>query len=151
MKEICYIGHVLCESGLKPDPEKVRAIQNMPSPEDKAALQRFTGFLQYRSKFIPELSNLSTALRKSERNVEWQWRSEQQQSFDKLKVLVSQATVLSYYNVRKPVTLSVDASCKGLSAVLLQDGHPIAYGSKVLTDCQKRYAQIEKELLAIVF
>ncbi len=123
----------------------------MPVPEDKAALQRFTGLLQYLSKFIPNLSDLSAPLRKLERNVEWQWGSEQQQSFEKLKVLVSQAPVLKYYDVSKPVTLSVDASSEGLGAVLLQDGQPVAYGSRALTDCQKRYAQIEKEMLAIVY
>ncbi|RVE62485.1 hypothetical protein OJAV_G00157530 [Oryzias javanicus] len=151
MTEITYIGHVLSEKGLKPDPEKVRAIQNMPAPEDKAALQRFTGLLQYLSKFIPNLSDISAPLRKLEGNMEWHWGAEQQQSFDKLKALVSQAPVLKYYDVNKPVTLSVDASSEGLGAVLLQEGQPVAYGSRALTDCQKRYAQIEKELLAIVF
>lgn len=48
------------------------------------------------------------------------------------------------------MTLSVDASSEGQGAVILQEGHPLAYGSRALTDCQKRYAQIEKELLAIV-
>lgn len=64
MTGISYIGHVLSERGLKPDPEKVRAIQNMPVPEDQAALQRSTGLLQYLSKFIPNLSDLSAPLRK---------------------------------------------------------------------------------------
>ena len=50
-----------------------------------------------------------------------------------------------------PTKLSVDASFKGLGAVLLQDGHPVAYASKALTDSQQNYAQIEKEILAVVF
>lgn len=141
---------MVSEKGLKPDPEKIRAIQDMLAPEDKPALQRFTGLLQYPSKFIPNLSELSAHLRKLEGNVEWHWGTEQQQSFDKLKALVSQAPVLKYYDVGKPVTLSVDASSEGLEAVLLQEGQPVAYGSRALTDCQKLYAQIEKQLLAIV-
>ena len=52
--------------------------------------------------------------------------------------------------MNKPVKLSVDASQSGLGAVLLKDNQPVAYVSKVLTDCQKGYAQIEKETLAIV-
>lgn len=52
---------------------KIRAIQDMPAPEDKAVLQRFTGLLQYLSKFIPNLSDVSAPLRKLEGNVEWQW------------------------------------------------------------------------------
>ena len=53
--------------------------------------------------------------------------------------------------MNKPVKLSVDASQSGLGAVLLQEDQPIAYASKSLTECQKGYAQIEKETLAIVF
>lgn len=58
--------------------------------------------------------------------------------------------MLKFYDVSQPVTLSVDASSEGLGAVILQEGQPVAYGSRALTDCEKNYAQIEKELLAIV-
>lgn len=70
---------------------------------------------------------------------------------DKLKFRVNQAPVVKYNDVDKPVILSVDASSEGLEAVLLQEGHQVAYNSRALTDCKKHYAQIEKELLAIVF
>ena len=64
---------------------------------------------------------------------------------------MSQAPVLRYFDVNKDITLSVDASSEGLGVVLIQEGQPVAFGSRALTDCQKRYAQIEKELLAIVY
>ena len=60
-------------------------------------------------------------------------------------------TVLIIYDVNKPVTISGDGISKGLGVVLLQDGHPIGYGSRALTETQKRYAQIEREMLAIVY
>ena len=59
--------------------------------------------------------------------------------------------VLQYYDINKPVTLSVDASKSGLGAVHLQNGLPVAYASKALTESEIRYAQIEKEALAIAF
>ena len=59
--------------------------------------------------------------------------------------------MLQYWHIDRPVTLSVDASSKGLGAVLIQDDHPIAYASKSLTNTQQQYAQIEKEMLAVVF
>lgn len=102
--------------------------------------------LQYLAKFVPNLSDVSAPLRKLlEGDVAWHWEAEQQKSFEKLKMLVSKAPVLRYFDVKKDITLSVDASSEGLGAVLIQDGQPVAYGSRALTDCQKRYAQIEKE------
>ncbi|KAJ8008834.1 hypothetical protein DPEC_G00082540 [Dallia pectoralis] len=76
---------------------------------------------------------------------------EHQQAFDRLKSCLSSAPVLSYYDVRKPVTLTCDASCYGLGAACLQEERPVAYASRTLTDTETRYAQIEKELLAVVF
>ena len=77
--------------------------------------------------------------------------NEQEKGFKVLKKLATEAPVLKYFDPKKPTKLSVDASSTGLGAVLLQEGHPIAYASKALTDTQKNYAQIEKEMLAIVF
>jgi hypothetical protein len=74
-----------------------------------------------------------------------------QAAFEKIKEILSTDRVLRYYDVTKPVILQTDASSKGLGAVLLQDGFPVAYASRTMTTTQERYAQIEKELLAVVF
>ncbi|KAJ8365010.1 hypothetical protein SKAU_G00138410 [Synaphobranchus kaupii] len=58
MTEIKYIGHILSASGLKPDEEKVRAVVQLPPPEDKQELLRFRGMIQYLAKFIPNLSEM---------------------------------------------------------------------------------------------
>jgi len=65
--------------------------------------------------------------------------------------MVSSTPVLGYYDPSKPLTLSVDASSKGLGAVLFQDEKPLAYASRALSPAQQHYAQIEKETLAIVY
>ncbi len=65
--------------------------------------------------------------------------------------VVSSTPVLRYYNLKEDVTLQCDASQSGLGAALQQNGQPVAYASRGLTDTETRYAQIEKELLAIVF
>ena len=106
--------------------------------------------LTYLGKFVPNLSQVAAPLRALlEQNSEWQWCHEHEESFHKLKELAVNAPVLQYF--RPTITLSVDASSKGLGAVLLQDGHPIAYASRALSTTQQRYAQIEKEMLAVVF
>lgn len=81
--------------------------------------------------------------------VQWHWSDEHQKNLDALKTLLTQALVLNYYAINKPLVLSVDAS-SGLGAVMLQNKQPVASAFKPLTKCQKRYAQIEKELLAIL-
>ena len=152
LSEIHYIGHILNKEGLKPDPEKVKAICTMKSPESKEELQRFLGMVTYLGKFIPNLSQAAAPLRTLlESNVEWHWTEHQEASFTALKKLVTEAPVLKFFDPTKPVKISVDASSKGMGAVLLQDEQPIAYASKALTKSQQNYAQIEKEMLAIVF
>lgn len=72
-------------------------------------------------------------------------------ALESLKTALTQAPVLRYYDHKKPLTLQADSSKDGLGACLLQDGQPLCYASRVLTDTEKRYAQIEKQLLATVF
>lgn len=92
----------------------------LPPPENKQALMRFMGMVQYLSKFIPNLSEVSALLRKlMESDIEWHWDDSQVKSFDKMKSLLINAPTLKYYDVQKPVTLSVDASSEGIGAVIL--------------------------------
>ena len=146
------MGHKITSDGLRPDPEKVRAIQEMPVPENRNDLQRFLGMVQYLAKFIPHLSELASPLRMLlKKESSWCWYEQHQKSYDKIKKACGEQPLLRYYDVSKNVTLSLDASMSALGAVCLQEGQPVAYASRALTDCQTKYAQIEKELLAIVF
>lgn len=85
--EISYIGHILSKDGVKPDPKKVDAINKMSTPQNKEALQRFLGIATYVAKFIPNMSQKAAPLRSLlEKDVEWQWEREHEQSFEQLKV-----------------------------------------------------------------
>jgi hypothetical protein len=150
--EVTYLGHKLTGEGVRPDQSKVEAIINMPAPQDKAGVQRLLGMVNYLAKFIPGMSEITAPLRELlKKNVPWHWTEKHQEAFEKIKEILSTNRVLRYYDVTKPVILQTDASSKGLGAVLLQDGFPIAYASRSMTATQVRYAQIEKELLAVVF
>ena len=151
-KEVPFIGHVATDQGLRVDPAKVRAITDMPAPTDKAGVQRLLGLAQYLSKFLPRLSDITKPLRELTQNdIQWFWGENQQDSFDKIKKAVTETPVLRYYSLEKEVVLQCDASSSGLAAALLQGGLPVAYCSRAMTPAETRYAQIEKELLAIVF
>ena len=152
--QVPFIGHVAIAQGLKVDPHKVQAIMKMPppGPEDEAAVQRLLRFVQYLSKFVPHLSELTKPLRElTQKEVEWTWGPVQQKAVDALKKAVTKTPVLRYYNVKEEVTIQCDASQHSLGAALLQNGQPVAYASRALSGTETRYAQIEKELLAILF
>ena len=150
--QVPYMGHILSEKGLEPDPAKLKAIIEMPAPIDKDGMRRFLGLIQYLAKFIPNLSHTDSPLRNLlKTDVEFQWNHEQEKSFQELKRLCAHPPVLAYYDVNKDVQIECDASKDGLGAVLLQDGRVIAYASRALTDAEKRYAQLEKEMLSIVY
>ena len=156
MPELVFLGHSLSKEGIKANKEKVIAIDNMPTPTNKQELQRFLGLVTYFGKFIPNLSSITEVLRKLlEKNVAWHWYEVQQEAVNELKKCLMGKTVLKYFDPKKSVRLSVDASQSGLGAVILQEHEegwaPVAYASRALTSAERSYAQIEKETLAIVF
>ena len=79
------------------------------------------------------------------------WEKPQQEAFDTLKSVITSAPVLGYFNNNKETVLSVDASSTGLGAVIMQEDKPVAFSSKTLTPSEKMYANVERELLAIVW
>ena len=149
--KVKYVGHILTENGLQPDDEKIRAVKDMPTPTSKEEVRRFLGFIQYLSKFIPNLSTVDAPLRELiRREEEFHWDKPQIKSLAHLKELCCQAPVLAYYDPKKASVIQCDASSYALGGVLLQEGRPIAYTSRAMSVTEQRYAQIEKETLAIV-
>ena len=118
----------------------------------KGELQSFLGMVTYLSPFIPLLSSHTATLRGLlKTDVVYSWNATYQVTFDKLKSLVCEDTTLRYFNTKKPVTIQVEASNKGLGATLIQDDGPVTFTSKVLTPTEQRYANNERELLACIF
>lgn len=156
-KEVSFFGHVYTENGIKPDPIKIKDLQNMPTPTSKTELQHFLGFITYLSKFIPEFSQKTAVLRDLlSKDAIFLWEAHHQKAFCALKTEVSENSVLNYYDPNQPVELQCDASLRGIGAALLQPDlqgnmKPVAFASKSLTQTEQRYACIERELLAIVF
>ena len=81
------------------------------------------------------------------------WDQMANSSFQKIKDLIAKtvAQPLRYYDRTKPVVVQANVSRRGLGSCMLQEGEPIAFASISLTDTETRYANIERELLAIVF
>lgn len=152
LSEICYVGHIFNKNGISADKSKVEAIIKMPTPTNVKELQRFMGMINYLGSYIPNLAQETSILRDllKKQNI-WQWLDQHEKQFSRLKSLISQSPVLVHYDIKKPIRMSVDSSKDAIGAVILHGKNPIAYASKSLTKCQENYAQIEKELYAIVF
>ena len=149
--EIPFFGNIISASGLKPDPQKIEAITNMDPSPSLADLQTFLGMVQFLSRFVPQLASLSACLWDlTKKDSEFQWGPEHQLAVDKVKQAVTSANSLKYFDSTKPVTIQVDASTRGLGATLFQDQGPIEYRSKLLTETEARYSNIEREMLAVV-
>ncbi|KAJ8872369.1 hypothetical protein PR048_025973 [Dryococelus australis] len=150
-EQVKFLGHIITSKGKSPDPAKIATIEQIRKPTIIQEVQRFHGMVNYLSKFIPNVSKLSTPLRQLlEKNVAWHWENDQNSAFETLKRCLKFPPVLTNYDYNKPVTLSVDASSHSVSSVLLQENQPIAYAFKALTKVQLNYSQIEKEALAIL-
>ena len=80
MSEVNFMGHLLTNKGLKPDPTKVEAITKMPKPQDVEGVQRLNGFVNYLAGFLPKLSEVMKPIRSlSWKDTSWNWSSEQDQ------------------------------------------------------------------------
>ena len=123
----------------------------MRPPENLHELETILGMVAYVSKFIPGLSSLNAPLRDLKKLADWHWGEKEQAAFDEIKRRLSSDPILKYYDVTKPVTVSVDASMRGLGAAIIQENAVVAYASRSLSETEQRYAQIEKEALAVVF
>jgi hypothetical protein len=156
VQEMVFLGDVISDKGLRPDPCKVRAVKEFPTPTRQEDLQRFLGMVKYLGRFLEDLSkqtyNLRSLLKKG---VRWVWLDVHQREMDNLKNLICSKPILQFYNPDLPIRITTDASIKGLGAVLQQkhgeDWKPVAYASRSITDAESRYATIEKETLAIEF
>ena len=151
-KKIKFYGIICGEEGVQPDPNKISALHNMAPPSTTKELQTFLGLATYMGPFIPSLSSLTAPLRELvKKGNTFEWTPSHQKAFETIKTKISEKTTLAYYDPAKEIVLQVDASMKGLGATLLQEGKPIAFASKALTDTESRYANIERELLAVVY
>ena len=110
------------------------------------------GMHAYITKFVPKLAEYTEPLRSLlKKNSLFQWSSTHTVALDKSKDVVAYLPVSKFCNPNQDIVLQSDASSYGLDACVVQRGGRVAYSSRSLKDCEKNYAQIEKELLAIVF
>lgn len=151
-KEVAFLGHVITPNGIKPNPQKGKAVQEYPLPKTLKEIRSFLGLVGYYRRFIQNFAKILTpftrCLKKNTKiNVD---DPEYVNAFLKCKEILVNAPVLAYPDFDKTFHLTTDASNVAIGGVLSQNNHPIAFYSRTLISAEKNYSTIEKELLSIV-
>lgn len=155
-RKLDFLGHQFTGEGIKPSEAKLAAVRKFREPRSAEETRSFLGLITYLGKYIPDLATTTDPLRQLiKKETKFEWKSEHQQAFEKLKNCLSNESILGYFDPKDRTRIVADASPVGLGAVLVQIGSSgprvIAFASKSLTETEKRYCQTEKEALAIVW
>ena len=157
MQECIYLGHIVGNGQVRPDPKKLAAVEGYPVPKTKKQVRGFLGLTGYYRKFIGNYSTLAMPLSDLTRKAlpdKVCWSSECESAFNTLKKALCKSPVLCNPDFDKRFILQTDASDRGVGAVLSQEDEsgrdrPIAYFSRKLLPRESRYSTVEKECLAI--
>ena len=157
-KAIQFYGQIFTEHGTQPDPARISDLRNAPIPTSIKEVRSLLGMANYSAKYIQDFATLTAPLRElTKKNTPFVWQAAQQKAFENIKLALSEAPVMSYFDTNKETFVTVDASPVGVSAILSQatknsDNYKVvAYASRGLSDTETRYSQTEKEALAIVW
>lgn len=159
--EMRYLGHIITQSGIKPDPELIKSVIEFPRPRRIKDIQSFLGLTGYYRRFIRDYAKIAEPLLKQLRNGQKannhhiQWTQECESAFDSLKKKLTNAPIMNTPNFEAPFILELDACEYGLGAVLTQEyenqKYVIAYASRTLSSPERKYGATEREALAIVW
>ena len=154
-QKFIYLGHLLDATGIRPNPEKVQALQQLAPPQNRLQLMKFLGLINWFKRFIPCLAQFSSCLYPLvSKNSKWMWTPEHQEAFHKLKQSLVNQPMVRFPDFSKTFVLVCDASDYQVGAALLQQHDnqllPVYFYSHVLDTHQKHYSITEKECLSIV-
>jgi hypothetical protein len=148
--EVEYLGHLVGKDGVKVDPKNIEAMQDWPHPKTLKILHGFFGLTGYYRKFVKNYGNIVAPLMDILKKNSFTWTPAAAQSFQTLKMTMCTTLVLALLDFTKNFVLECDASGKGIDAVLMQEGRPLAFTSKKLYERNLGKPICEKEMLAIL-
>ncbi len=155
--KIRFLGHVIGEGTVSPDPEKIQAILSAPDPTSRKDLKSFIGALSWMRKHIANLHDLLDHFRPLlKERTPWIWGQAEKNQMAKVKDAVKKMLPLMMIRPGERMILGCDASSYGLGACLSQvdedeNERPVFFASRMMTDAEIKWAQIDKELLAITW
>lgn len=156
LKEIKFLGYTVSREGVQPDPDRVKAIQEAPLPKNSRGIRRFLGMVNYYRKFIPGIAELTQPLTEVlKKGRRFHLGTEQLRCIKQCQDILTSRPLLAFPDFHRTFRITTDASEIAIGAVLSQNfdegEKPIAYAGRKLTDAERRYSAIERELLAVVW
>ena len=156
MDQIVFMGLLLSKHGVEPTEERVGAVHETKAPTGVAELRSFLGLISFSSRFLPNFTTTAEPLRRLTRqDNEWQWGKEENEAFEALKKQLAKASMMAFYDKDAPTQVVTDASPVGLGAILMQEQQgvkrTVAFAIRSLSNVERRYSQMEKEALAVVW
>jgi hypothetical protein len=148
--EVKYLGHIVGKAGVRVDPKKIEAMQDWPRPKTLKSLHGFLGLTGYYRKFVKNYGKIVAPLTALLKNNYFIWTPAVDQAFQALKEAMCTTHVLVLPDFTKTFVLECDASGRGIGAVLMQDGRPLAFTNKQLSERHLGQSIYEKEMLAIL-
>ena len=155
-KELTWLGYLINQNGVKPMQDKTDAITKLKAPTNTKELKSFLGSIQHLSKFLNNLSKKTDRMRKLlKKDVKWEWTKEINDDFKQLKKEITEAPCLAHFDPKKDNFITTDACNTELGATLWQKENgafrPVAFASRFLNECERKYAINELELLGVLW
>lgn len=157
VQTVTFLGHVISKTGISIDPRRIESITNFPKPTCKNELLQLLGMINYAGKYIPNKSQkLAPLTELLKNNSSFHWDTQQDCALRQIITDLTSAPCLAFFDGSKKIVVSSDASSFGLGAVLMLensngDRDIVAYASRLLSEAERRYAQIEKETLGLTW
>ncbi|XP_052749153.1 uncharacterized protein LOC128200275 [Galleria mellonella] len=153
--EITYLCYVIKSGEIRPNPNKVHALVNIPAPRTASQVRQIIGLASYFRQFIPNFSvTMAPLYPLVQHKGEINWTSEHDAVHQRVVKVLTSAPVLAIFDPDRETELHTDASSQGYGAILIQRidkaPHVVEYFSRRTTDIESRYHSYELETLAVV-
>jgi len=117
---VVFLGFIVNKNGVHVDPSKIQAIQEWPTPKNVGEVMSFHGLTSFYRRFVPNFSSLASPLNELvKKDVTFHWGEIQENAFQKIKFLLTNAPILALPDFTKPFELECDASKVGIGVVLI--------------------------------
>ncbi|UYV67953.1 hypothetical protein LAZ67_5002609 [Cordylochernes scorpioides] len=155
-KSLKFLGHIIDDNGVHLGEELMKPLLDAPPPKDKSGLRSLIGMINWFQKYIPNKSTIMEPLQKLlKKSVPFKWRGEHAKALQTVKDSLKKGQVLALFCPKLPTVITTDASHSGMGCVVSQlsekgEERIVACASRTLSDAERKYSIVEKEVLACV-